>query len=427
LWAEIMTLTKRRRRRCDRAGTKSILASGACAAWLAVCTSGASAQSFSINGYGDLRAVVPSDERSAFDGGLGKLRFDTGARFGPNAHAEAVAVGKAVLDPQFDATATVRAAPDQRTPVDVLEAYGRYRPVATRDWRWTVKAGAFYPPISLENESVGWSSPWTLTPSAINSWVGDELRTIGGETEVEWRYATGRLAGTLAVYGWNDPAGVLIAERGWALNDRPVGLFDELRLPDAIARARRKRPPLHEDAFREIDDTPGWYAGLTWRQDGLGKIAVLYYDNEADPAAARGGQVAWRTRFGSVGIETYVGEVVLLAQALAGTTRFDPSPTFHSITDFQSAYLLAGYYFGDFRIAARFDVFATQETHPGSSPDLGEHGGALTLSASWNPVRIVRISAEVIGVDSVRQQRTSQGLPARADEVQFQLATRVFF
>ena len=416
------------RTRDGRARLRPAMLAAACAAavaWAAGVRAGE--PEFSLVGYGDLRAVVPSGERSGFDGGLGKLRFDDSGRFGPNAHAEAVAVGRVAVAPVFGATATLRAAPDQRTPVDVLEAYARLRPVSDRTWQWTIKTGAFYPPISLENESVGWSSPWTITPSAINSWVGDELRTIGGESEVEWRYATGRLVGTAAVYGWNDPAGVLIAERGWVFNDRPVGLLDRLRLPDAIAPARRQRPPVEEDPYREIDDTPGWYAGLAWREDGVGRIALLYYDNEADPAARRKGQVAWRTRFGSAGIETYWGDVVILAQAMAGTTRFDPSPTFHSTTAFQSGYLLAGYYFGAFRVAARFDAFATQETHPGTATDLSERGQALTLSASWTPVRVLRLGVEAIGVHSVRVQRLTQGEPAQADELQLQLVARVFF
>src|SRR5258705_9405197 len=60
-----------------------------------------------------------------------------------------------------------------------------YRPVSTSAFRWSIKAGAFFPPISLENTEIGWTSPWTLTPSAINAWVGEELRTIGLEGRSE--------------------------------------------------------------------------------------------------------------------------------------------------------------------------------------------------------------------------------------------------
>jgi hypothetical protein len=95
--------------------------------------------------------------------------------------SQGVADLRLTLDPSAFVFATVRASPDQHAPFDVLEAYGRYQPIATADRLWSIKLGAFFPPISLEIESVGWTSPWTLTPSAINSWVGNELRTIGGD------------------------------------------------------------------------------------------------------------------------------------------------------------------------------------------------------------------------------------------------------
>ncbi|MGC2413898.1 MAG: hypothetical protein WA459_14515 [Stellaceae bacterium] len=112
---------------------------------------------------------------------------------------------------------------------------------------------------------------------------------------------------------------------------------------------------------------------------------------------------------------------------MAGSTEIDPVPSFRSITDFQSAYLLAGYYFGDFRIAGRVDVFATQvENQPGGSGP-GEYGRALTVSGSWNPVRWMRLVAEVMHVDSSNGARASAGLSPRASESQVQFVTRIAF
>jgi hypothetical protein len=327
------------------------------------------------------------------------------------------------LDPSLGVFATARFAPDQHAPLDILEAYARYQPVSTASWLWSVKLGAFLPPISLENESVGWTSPWTLTPSAINSWVGDELRTIGGETKVEWRYGTGALGLTGAVFGWNDPAGALLADRGWVFDSRPIGLFGEPRVPDVLA----SQTPLREEPFKEIGGQPGWYAGASLRQDDLGRLTALYYDNRANPTLFNGSDFGWRTKFTSIGLETGIGDVVLLAQGMAGSTEIDPVPNFRSVTDFQSAYLLAGYYFGDFRIAGRVDVFATQvHTRPGGSGP-GEHGGALALSGSWNPVRWLRLSTELMHVESSSGQRIAAGLSPRASETQVQFVTRISF
>lgn len=127
------------------------------------------AQDLSVNGLVDLGLSMPSQTTSWLKGGFGKL--DNGGGGGKSA----AAVGQALtdlrleLDPSFDLLATARVAPDQHAPLDVFEAYARYRATLAADWTGSLKFGAFFPPISLENESVGWTSPWTLTPSAINS------------------------------------------------------------------------------------------------------------------------------------------------------------------------------------------------------------------------------------------------------------------
>src|SRR3954469_12270164 len=152
----------------------------------------ARSQEVSFNAMADVRLLQPSNQRSGTDGGLGKLRFNGGSNAGPDLTiGEIVGDGRVQFSPEFALLGTLRYAPDQHKEIDLLEGYARYRTVSSADWMWQVKLGAFFPPISLENEGVGWSSPWTLTPSAINSWVGEELRTFGGESSVQWRYDSG--------------------------------------------------------------------------------------------------------------------------------------------------------------------------------------------------------------------------------------------
>lgn len=393
---------------------------------LLVPVAAARGETFGANALVDVGVVLPSDQRSFMKGGLGKLEFGGGSQ-APLATGQALADVWAQFAPGFDTFATLRLSPGQHAPFDVLEAYARLRPVATNPFLWTVKAGAFFPPISLENEGIGWTSPWTPTSSAINSWVGNELRTIGGETSVEWRHETGSVGLTGAVFGANDPAGTVLADRGWAFDSRPTGLFGEPRRPDAVARQQGRPTPIREQVFQEIDGQPGWYAGALLRQDGLGRVTALYYDNRADPSLFSGGDFGWRTRFTSLGTEIDIGNVVLLSQAMFGDTTIAPAPGLSIKTDYQSAYLLAGYYFGDFRIAARVDVFATQQNNSRSGKGPGEHGHALTLAGTWAPQRWLRLTAEFLRVDSDRGQRRSTGTPARAIETQFQLVGRVLF
>ncbi|HYU11968.1 MAG TPA: hypothetical protein VEK82_05275, partial [Stellaceae bacterium] len=123
----------------------------------------AQAQDFSVNGLVDLGFAKPSEETSWLKGGLGKLDGGGSGQRDVAFVGQALADLRLQLDPSLAGFVQMRLAPDQHVPFDILEAYARYQPVSTRDWRWSVKLGAFFPPISLENESVGWTSPWTLT------------------------------------------------------------------------------------------------------------------------------------------------------------------------------------------------------------------------------------------------------------------------
>jgi hypothetical protein len=385
----------------------------------------ARAQEFSANGLVDLGFVAPSHTTTWIKGGFGKLDNGGGGATGPAFVGQTLADLRLQLDPSLGFFTTVRAAPDQHAPVDVLEAYGRYQPVSTRNWVWSIKFGAFFPPISLENESVGWTSPWTLTPSAINSWIGDELRTIGGETNLLWRYEGGEAGLTGAVFGANDPAGALLADRGWVFDSRPVGLFGEPRVPDVLAQ--QSGVPVREQPFKEMDSAPGWYLGASLRDNELGRVTALYYDNRTDPGVIAGSDFGWRTKFTSLGVETSLGDVVVLSQAMFGNTTIEPFSQFYSKTDFQAGYLLLGYYFDEFRVAGRVDLFATQSRNSFGIKGTGEVGHAFTVSGSWNPVSWLRLSTELIDVHSYQGQRSAAGLKPVADEFQAQFVSRIFF
>jgi hypothetical protein len=110
-----------------------------------------------------------------------------------------------------------------------------------------------------------------------------------------------------------------------------------------------------------------------------------------------------------------------------GNTIVEPFSGFFSTTDFQSAYLLAGCYFGDFRAAGRVDVFATQVHNSTGTTGPGETGRAFTVSGSWTPRPWLRLSTELIEVHSYRGQRQAAGLRPTVDEAQLQFVARVFF
>ena len=388
----------------------------------------ARAADLDVHGYLDCRLVAHADERSYTDGGLGKTRF--GGDGTDATCVQAAIAASVVLTPALVARADLQYQTTGRDEFALLDAWLRYRPVSTTPLRWSVKLGAFFPPVSLENDAIGWTSPWTLDSSAINAWVGEELRSIGAEGSVEWRGERSTVSGVFALVRSNDPAGELLAARGWSISDLVSGLGSRVREPDAYAIAGDEPVPLRFNPFLENDGRLGWYAGASWEARGVGAISLLRYDNEADPASrSRGASpvLSWHTDFWSLGARSRIGDVVLLGQAMSGSTAIAPSPFFSTTTDFRAAYLLAGWDRGAWRPALRIDAFSTDQLPRSIDGRVREHGTALTLALNWRPREWLRVTGEALHVRSWRNQRELEGLPAQRDDTQLQLGLRVVF
>lgn len=384
----------------------------------------AGAVDFGFEGYADLRLVAPPSTGAYADGDLGKLRYGNDDEvFEPG---DLIGEGRVLITSELMATATARVNTQYGPGVDLIESYMRYRPVSTTEWRWSMKVGAFFPPFSLENEQVGWSSFWTITPSAINSWAGEELRIIGAEGTLEWRRASGDITLVGAVFGWNDPAGVMIADRGWIFEDRVSGLFEHSRLPDATAVILGSAPPLFANLFTEMDDRPGWYLDLSWEPSDIGGFEIMRYDNNADPTVEKDGQIAWRTSFWEAGFQKQISKLTFLSQGMSGTTTIEPSPFYHQTTDFKSAYALIGYDMDEWWAAVRFDVFQTR-TRASFPSTLDEDGHAYTLSVSWLPRKWLRFTGELLSIDDTRDERVVVGEAPHQIETQFQFLARIYF
>jgi hypothetical protein len=376
---------------------------------------------FGVEGYVDLRLFNPPNGESWLNAGFGKLPYrgdGTSAEIGP-----AALEGVAQLTPDLSAFADIQF--DTRLPhaLGLTEAYLNYRIWENSSWNWSVKMGEFIPPVSLENDGVGWTSLWTLTPSAINSWIGEEVRSFGAETRLVWR--DGSISATLtgSLFANNEGAGTLLADRGWAMGDILSGVPGRLPLPDTDAPSYLE----YENPYEQLDSHVGWYAGLSGRDSKYGGISVLRYQNEADPSVHSANGSAWRTNFWSVAADTSFGPFTILSQVMIGDTMVDPAPAFHFRTNFQSAYLLLGWTQGDWRLASRVDVFGTQLVASIPHAPSNENGNAGTIALTWRALHWLRLTGEVLRIDSVRSENTQFGLPARAAELQSQLNMRVSF
>ena len=371
---------------------------------------------------GDIRAIPEKGERSWLDGGLGKTRYgegDAGLRL-----AETHLVGTLSVTGDLEAYAHIRAEAEQKTVLDVIEAFIRWQPEIGDDAPLTVKVGAFFPPISLENEGLAWAGLYTITPSAINSWVGEELRTVGAEAAWTGQWNKLQLGLSGAVFGWNDPAGTLLGNRGWALHDRWSGLIEEIRVPDNFGPGGRG--PVRIPLFREVDNRPGWYASASARQPGTAGLSVLYYNNEADPAAFDRVR-AWRTDFWSVAVDVRLAPgLQLLSQGMIGRTEVAPTPQSRREIYFQAAYLELGYTLEAWTVGTRIDLYSTrEETAVVRRIRFGEHGYALTGAATRRIGEHVAVTVELLRDDSHRAQRLLFGEAVDQTNTQIQTVLRI--
>jgi hypothetical protein len=390
-----------------------------------LCGAGAlRADDLTFQGFVDVRLVVPPGEESWVKGGLGKLRFGSSDAGLTGRFVEAIGEADWQIVPALTTVLVARVEPNQRTGVDALEAYARYSPEAIGQFRWSLKAGAFFLPVSLENDDLGWTSPYTLTPSAIDSWIGDEFRPMGVEADVAWQTRVGTITALGSVFCCNDPAGALIAERGWSMDDRPTGLFEEPHEPNESLALFGRDFPDRVPMFREFDNRAEWYAGATWDVPGIGRAQFLYFDNDANPYAHDTDYFAWHTQFWSAGLSTRISDVALLFQSLGGSTQSAEFSSSVWKTDFWSTYALASYDLGDWRFSLRGDLFGTGQGNVVQWEPFAEQGRAVTAAVSWMPRDWLRLTAELVSLDAQRQERVSAGLPLREYDNQFQLSLR---
>jgi hypothetical protein len=161
---------------------------------------------------GDVRLVAVDGEKSWVDGGFGKLRSgsDGDLRLSPQ-------LGNVdlVWKPQFSwaLSATIVGAVQggERTQAGLSQAYLSFRPMRSAGGTaLSARAGLMWPPVSLEHVGDDWHVKDSITPSAINTWIAEEVRPVAAEGTVATTLGDNRLRFTAAVMAANDTAGTLL-------------------------------------------------------------------------------------------------------------------------------------------------------------------------------------------------------------------------
>lgn len=253
-----------------------------------------------------------------------------------------------------------------------------------------LKLGQFFLPSSRENVEALWTSPYTLTLSALNSWVAEEIRPIG--LDFVWSRTDARdqrwsLGGTL--FGGNDTAGTLVAWRGFALHDRPTPTARFLPLPPLAAltttfpeQDRRGTRPFSGD----LDQRLGYAGRARW--DAPARRAVIQataFLNNGD-RDLYSGQYAWQTDFRwlSTEVELPAG-LRLLGEWGTGSSRMGfapPGQRSDSVVDigYDVLYAILSWQRGGVRTSLRYDDFVVEDRDSTAGDDNTEDGSAWTLA-----------------------------------------------
>jgi hypothetical protein len=385
-----------------------------------------------IHGLAELRFAGADGEQSWIEGGFGKTAIP--GRSNDGDWRDTVGLSQAVVEwrPRFSfavsAVISGQWQADTHPRLDLDEAYLKLKAPPTPAGRLSARAGHFYPPVSLEHGGVGWTTTDLLTASALNSWIGEEVKVAGVEATYQRRIAGHQVSATAAVFGWNDTSGTLVSFRGWALHGVRTGLQTEFPLPPLTRFIRRRQDDGTYPAW-EIDHRPGFYGQLEWRPPAPVVVQAFHYDNRGDRTSERDLQWAWQTRFSTVSLLwTPDAATKIRAQALNGRTWMGyPRPETWVDVGFRTAYLMGTRSIGPGALSVRLDGFETRDHTQRKLDAADERGWALTAGWRQPLTNWADLFLEAQQIESKRPGRMLAGDASKQGETVLQSAIRLHF
>ena len=382
---------------------------------------------------GDVRLVAVDGEESWLDRGFGKLRSSGTSDRDFHLQPELGNVSL-IWQPQFtwslSGTVVGSLQGGERTEAGLSQAYLSFRPMRSDRLALSARAGLMWPPISLEHEGADWHVKDSITPSAINSWVGEEVRPVAAEGTLAATLGEHRLRATAALMAGNDTAGTLLTFRGWALHDRTTLAFRRQPLPPLEAEYQDYQAPFTHpllDVHGGFAHRPGYYARLSWQPPVPVRIDLFRYDNRADPENVNADlEWGWRTRFNQVAAVAELGAgAELKAQAMSGHTKMGFPEGERRWVDgrFRSAFVLLTKPFGAFGLAVRAEAFEVRNHGGIWDSEYDDTGWSAMLAGKreWGPVTGL---VELLHVSSRRDDREIVGLKPRQRQTQLQMEVR---
>jgi len=256
----------------------------------------------------------------------------------------------------------------RRATAGIPEAYLEWN-LHPGDDRLRLRGGAFFLPTSRENVDALWENPYAITSSALNGWLGEELRPIG----IDASYFRKRGFVGATVFRGNDTLGALPAVRGWTLDDHWTLLGEWIPVDDEYFTS----------VSAETDHRLGWAARGGWNGERL-LVQLTHFDNRSD-GREYGELFNWGTRFNMVSAEYTVNDWTFAAENGWGATFLVVEHAGRFTDDIQAGYALVSRRFPRSRATARFDSFRVDE----------DRDHAVTLAWFWTGIPRLRLGAEV--------------------------------
>jgi hypothetical protein len=379
----------------------------------------AQSSTFRFSGYLTGRGIYVTGQPSWTTGGFGRLGVGAG---GVNDDAYR---GQAVAQLGLDWSPTTwltmhgqglaRQEPSgtRGAKAGVVEAY-----VELHNEQWRLRAGQFFLGTSRENIDPLWTSPYTISYSALNSWIGEEFRPIGVDLQYKPNFYFS--AGATAFRG-NETMGTLLSWRGWSIGNRLSVYREDLPLPPVFSVWTPDyfvwQRPGTTAYGRNLSGAIGWSARARATLPERAMIQVTRVDNRGD-RELYDDEYSWVTKFTIVSAE--VGspdKTILAAEYASGSTGmgpWDPRLSFVQ-ADFSTAYLLLSHKSGRFRTSGRFDIFDTHDRDHSVAENNSEHGRSWTLAAFYEPTMHLRTGLEFVQVTGRRIAAEQSGFDGNTD------------
>ncbi|MDG1750071.1 MAG: hypothetical protein P8I03_00155 [Thalassotalea sp.] len=385
-----------------------------------------------IKGLIQVSAINGDEQLSWQQGGVGLYRYDTdhdGIIF-----SQGLVEFRHDLTTAWSAHGVINAYQDPESTLGFSQAYIKYQPLTQSRFKWHLRVGGFYPLMSLENPDMGWISPYNYTNSAINSWIGEELKTFGLEATLKLPGRSFKSPHSFSFIGatfkGNDPAGTLLSWRGWAMHDRQT-LFNEgirfapiasLSTPQLQFQANQVLP------FTEVDGRFGYYAGIHWDYLKKSQFRFYYYDNNGDPAAInyKTGQYAWDTSFSSAAwLYKLTGQTRIIAQVMSGKTAMGKNRGIDN--RFYSHFIMLSHKMAKHRFSLRYDYFEVTDIDGWQLDPNASQGEGITATWRYQLTSNWQFGIEGAAMDSQADNRAAIGFKSKFSQQQISLHAQFRF